>query len=168
MIHIYHGDGKGKTTAAFGLVSRQLGYDKNVLIVQFLKDGTSGEIAFFKQFKNVCVMFKKMPKLFYFQLNEEKQAEVALQQHQLFIDMKEHMEAYDCIVLDEILDAIGLGMVTNEEVCSFLDVLEHQEVILTGRNPHGSLQNKADYITEMKVVKHPFQKHIPAREGIEY
>ena len=68
MLHIYHGDGKGKTTAALGLVMRELGHAQKVLVVQFLKDGKSGEISFLKQQPLVTCLYSPMPKLFYYQM----------------------------------------------------------------------------------------------------
>ena len=168
MIHIYHGDGKGKTTAAFGLVMRQLGYQHKVLVVQFLKDGDSGEMQFLKAHPQVDRMYEKMPKLFYFQLDKEGKTMVSNAQHELFMKMRACAHKYDCIILDELLDAILLGMISNEEVISFLTSLDMQEVVITGRNPHSSLREMADYITEMKMEKHPYQKQVAARKGIEY
>ena len=168
MIHIYHGDGKGKTTAAFGLAIRQLGHQGKVLVVQFLKDGDSGEMLFLQNQEHVTLSYAKMPALFYFQLDKEQQAKVKQQQHQLFVDACVTSRDATCIIFDEILDAISLGMIDEEELYAFLTDHPHQEIVLTGRNPSKQLQEMADYITEMRLEKHPYQKHIPSRKGVEY
>lgn len=168
MIHIYHGDGKGKTTAAFGLVLRQMGYGNKILIVQFLKDGDSGEMVYMKRCDNVLCLTSKMPEMFYFQLDKEEKKVVEENQKALFKKAMNIGKEYDCIILDECLDAIHLNILKESEVLSFIDYYKDKEVVITGRNPSMKLKEKADYITEMKMEKHPFQKHIAARKGVEF
>lgn len=168
MIHIYHGDGKGKTTASFGLAMRMLGYQKKIYITQFLKDGDSGEMLFLQTFDQVSLHYHKMPKMFYFQLEPSQQQEVARQQHALFEAMCKESKTFDLIILDEVLDAISLQMVSEEELILFLEEHKDQEIVLTGRNPSMRLLELADYVVEMKNIKHPYQKQIPSRKGVEY
>lgn len=168
MIHIYHGDGKGKTTAAFGLAMRMLGYQKKGYITQFLKDGDSGEMLFLKNCEHVVLRYSKLPQMFYFQLDQKQQQEVANQQHHLFLTMCKESSSFDFILLDEILDALSLHMISEEELIAFLEEHREQEIVLTGRNPSKRLQELADYVVEMKNIKHPYQKQIPSRKGVEY
>ncbi len=168
MLHIYHGDGKGKTTAAFGLAMRQMGYQKKILIVQFLKDGDSGEMMYIEQSKNVLCLTSKMPKMFYFQLPKEDQKIVKENQEDLLKEAMRLGKDFDYIVLDECLDAIQLHILQEEDVISFIEHYKDKEIVMTGRNPSEQIKERADYVTEMKMEKHPFQKHITARKGVEY
>ena len=130
MIHVYHGDGKGKTTAAMGLALRMLAAGRRVVVVQFLKDGESGEARL---------------------LAELEGAQEGL------------------LVLDEALDALSKGLVDEALVDRALDMSARGvEVALTGRAPSRKIVEKADYITEMRCEKHPYEQGICAREGVEY
>lgn len=169
MIHLYCGNGKGKTTAAFGLALRQLGHDKNVLVVQFLKDGTSGELKALRQFPNVTIQTKEMSKKFYAYMNEEEQEQTKLLQQALWCHVTRDSQEYDCILLDEIVDALQMGLLCAEEVYDFLHLhKEDREFLLTGRNPSSELQELSDYYTEFRLHKHPYSKGVQARIGIEY
>lgn len=168
MLHIYHGDGKGKTTAAFGLIMRQLGYERKVLVVQFLKDGDSGEMNYMKQQPLVTCLYSPMPKLFYYQMGKEQQAATTSEQHSLFITVMQNAAQYDCILLDEALDALQLGILQESEMLAFLQANKEREIILTGRNPSLNILACGDYVTQMKMEKHPYQKQIAPRKGVEY
>lgn len=168
MLHIYSGNGKGKTTAGMGLVLRQLGCNHKVLIAQFLKDGKSSEIQALKQFSLVTLCATDMPKVFYFQMNEEQKKQTLNAIVDLFSWTTKHVMNYDCILLDEILDVINLGLLDEEIVCSFLSEWKEKEIVMTGRNPSKRLLALCDYHTEMVEKKHPYQKGIPARIGVEY
>lgn len=168
MIHIYHGNGKGKTTAAIGLAIRMAGHHKKCLIMQFLKDGTSGEIMFLKNQSHIDVRYHYPFKKFYFQMDETEKVECIKAQQQLWQEVISSTK-YDCIILDEILDAIGLDMISLEDVLDFLKLNHNtKEIILTGRNPDAKLKELCDYETEMIAKKHPYDQHISARKGVEY
>ena len=168
MLHIYHGDGKGKTTAALGLVMCQLGHAQKVLVVQFLKDGKSGEISFLKQQPLVTCLYSPMPKLFYYQMGQEMRVTTALSQHALFETAEQTAAQYACILLDEALDALQLGILQEIEMLAFLNANKAREIILTGRNPSKNILACGDYITQMKMEKHPYQKQQAPRKGVEY
>ena len=157
LIHLYTGDGKGKTTAAMGLALRALGSGLRVTVVQFLKDGRSGELEPLRRL-GATVYTGRPGTKFVFQMNEAEKAEVrALQNAQL-------AEA-----LDEACAALRLGMVEENLLSrAVLDRPEGREVVLTGRDPALWLMETADYITEMRCERHPYQKGIPARKGVEY
>lgn len=169
-IHLYFGDGKGKTTAAMGLAIRGFGRGKRVLVTQFLKGGSSGELeSLFKLDIDIWRNSKDYG-FFPFLTAEEKEALIAEQNEQLQkIQAALAMDEYDMIILDELITAAEIGaveMALVEEL--FANAPYDAELVLTGHSaPHWMVQ-KADYVTEMKCVKHPYQCGQPAREGIEY
>jgi len=167
LIHIYCGCGKGKTTCAFGLALRALGRGFKVLAVQFCKDGTSGELEALKKSGldfTFCEGFK--PESNFKAENPAKAYENDVLT--CFEQMAERSRDYDMLILDELTWGIYYKAVTIDAVAEFLkNKPEHLEVIITGRYPPDEILALADYVTEMKLVKHPFEKGIPAREGIE-
>lgn len=172
MLHIYHGDGKGKTTAGFGMALRQLNYGKRIVIAQFLKDGSSGEMCCLRQLlpkERIQLYAQPLPKAFFIQMNEKEQQHTKAQQQRLWKQAVEGMKTADYVLLDELLDAIGLKLIAEKEVIEVLKQKKGEaELVLTGRNPSAALLELADYVTEMKAHKHPFQKGAAAREGVEY
>ncbi len=169
LIHIYHGTGKGKTTASLGLILRMAGKGEKVIFSQFLKCGDSSEIKALKELKNVTVLCSFKPHGFFIKLSDEEKAEVKRETLELFEKIKKDGKTASLIVMDEILDAIGLGLIEEKAVADYLkEQKEFSEIILTGRNPSDNLREIADYITNMEKEKHPFDKGYPAREGIEY
>lgn len=168
MLHIYCGNGKGKTTAGIGLLIRQIGYQHPVGIAQFLKNGHSGEILVLQGMENVSVGLTDMPDGFYFQMNDEEKQKVKDVIQSLFRWVNQHINEWDCVLLDEILDALNLGLLEEEDVCFFLEQWKDKEIIMTGRNPSKRLLSLCDYHTEMVEKKHPYQKGISARKGVEY
>lgn len=168
-IHLYCGNGKGKTTAAMGLVLRQIACHKKVVIAQFLKDGNSSEISFLRQQNDVVCLYEQMPKRFFKQMNDEEKQELKQQQNGLFHKAIDLAKQADCLVLDEVVDALNHKLIDLEE---FLDYLRHRnkelEIILTGRNPDKKIIICADYYTNFICEKHPYTKGVQARKGIEY
>lgn len=170
LVHIYFGDGKGKTTASMGIAARSAGCGYNVLIAQFLKDGDSSEFNCFKNMENIKIFTGKCEKGFTFKMTPEQKKRVCDECRERFDTVKNLFYKGECevIVLDEILDAINCGFIKEEELTSFLnETKDKAEVIITGRDPGEALCEKADYITEIKKVKHPYDKGVPARKGIE-
>lgn len=169
MLHIYHGTGKGKTTAAFGMALRQLGHHKKVLILQFLKDGNSGEMRALKQFHDVSCYAQPLPQTFFYQMSEEEQRVCRLAQQESWKRAEEISDAYDYLVLDELLDAIHLKLLMEEQVLDFLRKnREKMEIVVTGRNPSQKMRLLADYDIEILSHKHPYEQGICARAGVEY
>jgi len=169
MLHIYCGEGKGKTTCAMGLAVRSAGHGRQVVVAQFLKGGNSGERVVLEGLPNVtCLPVPEVIK-FVFTMTEEEKAETRAQMTASFLQAAELAESADLLVLDELCSAITTGMVPLDAVISFLDHCpDRLEVVITGRDPDPALQERADYITEMRKVKHPFDKGIHAREGVEW
>ncbi len=169
MLHIYCGDGKGKTTCSMGLAVRAAGHGRKVVVAQFLKSDNSGERAVLEQLPTVnCIPVPGTMK-FTFLMNEQEKADTRTQMTAIFSRAAELGRESDLLVLDELCSAISTGMVPLEEVLAFLDSRpESLEVVITGRDPAPELQERADYITEMRKIKHPFDKGVNAREGIEW
>ena len=165
LIHLYWGDGKGKTTAAMGVAMRGLAAGKKVVIVQFLKGAPSGEIPLLQQLGAVIYRGKAGDK-FVFQMTEEEKSQTRkIQNEHLQMALSEKA---DMLILDEVCAAITCGFLEEERVLSFLqNKPDTLEVVMTGRDPSERLQAEADYISEICKRKHPFDRGIAAREGIE-
>ena len=170
LIHIYTGDGKGKTTAALGLILRASGRGLHVVLGQFLKGRETGELHTLSLLPGVKVFRGKPLTKFSFQMNEQEKAEV-LQSHNEFIQELAsycRQEETDLLVLDEVIGACGTHLLDESMLIDFLKHKpEHLEGVMTGRNPSPELLELADYVSEICKRKHPFDKGIPAREGRE-
>ena len=169
LIHLYCGDGKGKSTAAVGLAVRAAGAGKRVLFLQFFKDGSSSEIAMLRQLPGVEVLV--CPRHFgrFRNMSEEQKQEAREAYGALFEEACRKAAEADLLVLDEAVSACGHGIVQEEKLLSFLKQKpEELEVVLTGREPSEGLSAAADYITRMEKLRHPFDVGIPARLGIEF
>lgn len=170
MIHYYYGDGKGKTTAAMGLAIRALGRGKCVFIIQFLKDTPSGETLFFETLEGVTLCRGKAGKGFSFTMTEEEKQETKRIHNE---NLARGMQAVrdgrcDLLVLDEVGDACMLGLIDSVALLSFLHgEAQMAEIIMTGHTPVAELTACADYITQMKKEKHPYDSGVVARVGIE-
>lgn len=170
LIHIYCGDGKGKTTAALGLALRCSGNGNRVLIVQFLKSRPTGELNSLKMLPQIEVMRGKTNGKFTFQMNGEEKSRAKAEYMSLFekVKLKCSSEAFDMLILDEVVGACNAKVFDLDALVEFLQKKPQElEVILTGRNPARELLNLADYVSEICKRKHPFDKGIPARVGVE-
>ncbi len=170
-VHIYCGGGKGKTTAALGLGLRMCGSGGHVLLAQFLKASVSSELAALAQVKGFSLLQGPDSVKFTFQMSEEEKAEAARFWQDFFRRAVRQAEQGPCdlLLLDELVGAVALGMVPEEEVCAFLRSRpQGLEVVLTGRDPSPALLELADYVSEIQAVKHPYEKGVPARRGVEF
>ena len=169
LIHIYCGDGKGKTTAAVGLTLRSAGAGNRVVFTQFFKDGSSSEISLLRQIPGISVLHADTVGGFWKRMTAEQQAQASRDYTELFHIACERAKNMDLLVLDEVISACNHGAVPEEALLEFLqNKPENLEVVLTGRNPSEALLAQADYVTEMKKIKHPFDRGVLARKGIEY
>lgn len=177
LLHVYCGDGKGKTTAAAGLALRALGRGLPVLFQQYLKDGTSSELRPLAEAG--AVVESGMPEGlsgFTWTMNEEELARLrAFQNERLeeaFRFAEGNREAGGVIVLDEALASLSLNLLDEAAVLRLADLTrslpDGPDLVLTGRGPSEALCEKADYLSEIKALKHPFDRGIGARPGIEY
>lgn len=166
LVHLYCGPGKGKTTAAMGLALRALGQGMQVTVVQFLKSGTSGELAPLRQL-GANVFSGKAGTKFVSQMTvEEKKATREMQTTHLRQALELHC---DMLILDEACAAVQLQMVDEELLRqAVLDRPESREVVLTGREPTEWMLSAADYVTEMQCRRHPYDRGITARKGVEF
>ena len=169
MIHLYYGDGKGKTTAACGLTLRAAGSGLRVLFVQFFKAGTSGEIKALSHVENVEILSPSLHYGRYKMLSDTQKAEIGDHYQFLLHEVIEQAAGYDLIVLDEAVAAYRYAMTDNKALLSFLqNEGQNREIVLTGRDPAPELLALADYATEMRKEKHPYDRGITARKGIEF
>lgn len=170
MVIIYTGDGKGKTSAAAGSALRMAGSGKKVLFTQFLKDGSSGECLAFRDIWQVELLLPEQSFGFTFQMDgdtRQRAKDYYAAYWQKIKDMAQ-TEAYAMVVLDEIIGAINSGLADAQDVLNYIKrYRDRTEIVLTGRSPAKELLAQADYITDMQKIRHPFDKGIPARHGIE-
>ncbi len=170
-IHIYTGDGKGKTSAAVGLAVRYAGQGGKVLFAQFLKDGSSGEIEALRKIPGITVFpcTKKFGFSFLMSEEEKREAIACYTAYLQEILGKAVFEGYGLLILDEAIAAYNLQFFHTQSLLDFLESRpEALEVVLTGRNPADELVELADYVSEIQKVKHPFDAGLPARKGIEW
>ena len=171
LIHLYTGDGKGKTTAALGLLLRASGRGRRVVLAQFLKGRETGELIMLKAFPDVTVLRETKDYGFYKMASERNRAAMRKE------DSRNLEEACrlareglcDLLILDEICAAYATGTVDKELIDAFIaDKPHHLELVLTGRNPPEHFVEAAHYVTELVMHKHPYTLNIPAREGVEF
>ncbi|MBR2223864.1 MAG: cob(I)yrinic acid a,c-diamide adenosyltransferase [Christensenellaceae bacterium] len=168
MIHIYFGSGKGKTTAATGLAVRAKGAGMNVVVAQFLKAMPSSEIVSLGKL-GISVLRGELPLYFSPDYTAEDIRKVTDEHNKLFARAVSFTQPKTLIVLDELLDAYALGYIDREAVLSYLKNLpENIEVILTGHSAAEEILSLADYISEIIAHRHPFDKGVQARRGIEF
>lgn len=170
LIHIYCGDGKGKTTASIGLAVRAAGRGFRVLIVQFLKSTPTGEINILASIPQIKILRGDDSCTFTINMNEEKRAKCLLSHTEILNKaIALSMEgSVDLLVLDEIMAAYNNSLVDKAALLGFLrNKPSTLEVVMTGRNPASELIELSDYVSEIKKIKHPYDKGINARIGIE-
>lgn len=170
LVHVYTGNGKGKTTAALGLGIRAAGSGMRVLMVQFLKGRPSAEEASierlgpdFELYKN-----KKIDK-FVWQMTPDEKEELRESSLKLLDYAIKNAESRELIILDEIMSAITTNLIELTTVIEFIkNRPPHLELVLTGRNAPAELIELADYVSEINAIKHPMSSGVPARKGIEF
>jgi len=172
LVHIYTGDGKGKTTAAIGLGVRAAGYGMRVLMLQFLKGRHTGELDAVKKLgDNFLILRHKEIKKFTCDMTEDEINELKTEVRNLF--KRAVYEAasgcWDLLILDEIMASVSLGFIGLNEVLQFIKNKPGRlELVMTGRDAPDELISVSDYVSEIKMVKHPMKTGIYARAGIEF
>jgi cob(I)alamin adenosyltransferase len=169
LVLVHTGDGKGKSSSAFGVAARALGWGHQVAVVQFIK-GTwkTGEREFFKRFPEE-LHWHTMGEGFTWNTQDRDQDIAAATA--AFEKAKQLMESgdYDLVVLDEINIALRYDYLDVDQVISALQVRsDRTSVILTGRDAKPALMEMADLVSEMKEIKHPFQSGIKAKQGVDF
>jgi cob(I)alamin adenosyltransferase len=172
LIHIYTGNGKGKTTAAVGLGVRACGRGLKVLMVQFLKGVPTGEEIGIKRLEPGFTLYRGTSnKKFVPQMSEDEKRTAAKEQLSIFNYAREAAASgkYDLIILDEIFGAIISGMLDVETLIRFVKTKpENLELVLTGRRAPKEIMDLADYVSEIHALKHPAEKGVKGRRGIEF
>jgi len=171
LIQVYTGDGKGKSTAAIGQAVRAAGHGFKVGFVSFFKDPEVfgyGEYAPLQKLGIETFLFAKKHPHFYKELSLDEVREECLKGVEFIKELfKDH--SWDMLILDEINVAMRDGFLKEKEVLSLLEAKpERLELILTGRGATGEIMGKADLVSEIREVKHPYEQGIKSREGIEY
>lgn len=170
LVHIYYGDGKGKTTCGTGLCVRAAGAGMKVLVFPFLKVGDSSEYHILENIPQITVLKGTENEKFIFQMTAEeleKEKDFYKQKFDL-ICKKVIEEDLDLVFLDEVLHAVNNELLPEEELLRFLEEKpEKLEVVLTGYNPSQKLLDRADYVSHIQKVKHPFDTGVKERVGIE-
>ena len=169
-IHVYYGDGKGKTTTGMGLITRAAGYGCRVLLYQFMKNNKTSERKILERVENITIIDGLETEKFSFQMTQdEKEARRKFYETQFkSVTKKAEEEKYDVLFLDQAVYTISAGLLDEELVLDFLKKKPKQlEVILTGNTPDARLIDLADYVSEIRKIKHPFDKGMKARAGIE-
>jgi cob(I)alamin adenosyltransferase len=185
LVHVYTGDGKGKTTASVGLALRAIGHGMSVYMIQFLKGGGhAGEVVAaeklltnfkVKQFGKPCPYSEEMRRgsmecdnckdCFLTRKEEKERVDEALELAEKTVSSGK----YDLVILDEINNAASRKLAPLSKVLRIIGARKpHVELVLTGRNAPSELIEAADYVTVMRRVKHPFTRGLRSRYGIDY
>lgn len=171
LIILYTGEGKGKTTAALGIILRAVGYKKKCLMVQFGKHWFSGELAGIKKLAPdvkiiqggkgfIDILGDRIPK--------EEHIKAARKTFELLYT-EVVSNKWDIVIADEIVGAVSAGTLPLKEVVRLVtDKPKEVDLVLTGHHAPRKLIEMADLVTEMKAIKHPYQKGILAKKGVDF
>ncbi len=171
LVHLYWGDGKGKTTCAIGLGLRVIGCGGTVLLTQFLKSNGSSERKAIASIRGFDCIEGPERISFSFQMHEKEREQARKCCVQMFSQAvrRSKEKNYRLLILDELCEAISEGFLKEERVLHFLEQKPKElEVVITGHQPSENIMNRAEYITHFQNQKHPYQRGICARLGIEY
>lgn len=168
LVQVYTGEGKGKSTAAFGLALRAWGRGLRVCIIQFMKLGEDyGEVQAVRRLAGVDIFQfggeHFVRKGSHRPLDVDRAREGLAKARQAISS-----RGYDLVILDEVNVATDFGLLRAEEVLEVIHSRDGVEVVLTGRNAPREFLQAADLVTEMRMVKHPYDRGVQARPGIEY
>jgi cob(I)alamin adenosyltransferase len=171
LVHVYTGEGRGKSTSSFGLALRASGQGLKVIIIQFMKESPpqSGEVKVVKEYLPNIEIHQFGGS--FIQKDDQSYQEVKRRIEEGFATVEAIVEqnACDLLILDEINVAIKFGFLSLKEVIELVKRKpKEMELVLSGRYADPKLIEIADYVTEFRLVKHPFEKGISSRKGIEY
>jgi cob(I)alamin adenosyltransferase len=166
-IHIYTGDGKGKTTAALGLALRAIGAGYKVYLIQFLKGQSYSELKSLKSLSKLKI--KRFGEKSYIYGVGSKKDKIAAQKALEWAKSIVNKAEFEVVILDEIFLASFFKLIKPKEIIELIENKpKNVELVLTGRKASLQVIKLADYVTEMKEVKHPYQDGLKARKGIEH
>lgn len=174
MIHVYHGNGKGKTSAAIGLAIRCCGAGRSVAFTQLMKGNISSEIEILKRLPDIHVQCVGKQFGFYKNMSDQDILEITHRHNEMLSETWNlvRQSNVSVVILDEMASAYQYGLL-NPEIVEQLIAWENRskmdrDLVITGRNPDPQFLKKADYMTEMLLQRHPYEKGVAAREGIEW
>ena len=169
LIHVYAGEGQGKTSAAVGLATRARGAGLSVLLAQLFKEEPS-EIKSLKKLAVKCVHYSLTHP--YFKKYSDKALEEKAKGCQDFVEKAFKLarkDKYDVLILDEIGPALSYALITSDALASLIEAKPRKtELVLTGRGIPDSIMELADYVTELTLKKHPYNQGVLARKGIDF
>ncbi len=169
LISVFTGNGKGKTSAALGLMLRSSGYGKRVCMIQFIKgDWKCGEHEGVKHLEGLAEIHA-MGKGFTWKSDDIEKDIALAKEAWAFASKKIQEEAFSMIILDELTYLIKYKMVEEQDIINVLkNKPENLHIVITGRDASDGLIALADLVTEMKEIKHPYKKGVPAQQGFDY
>ena len=175
MIHLYTGEGKGKTTAAIGLCIRAAGRGYSVCFSQFMKGNDTGELYVLEKLTNVEILRSRKNYGFYASMSEADKRELTEVHNDILDSLIERAKSGTCrmIIMDEVTYPVKWGLLDIKRLETLLEMGkegsdQEVEIIMTGRDAKGILKKTADYITQMECVRHPYERGTTARKGIEF
>ncbi|MDR1821363.1 MAG: cob(I)yrinic acid a,c-diamide adenosyltransferase [Oscillospiraceae bacterium] len=167
MIHVYYGNGKGKTTAAIGLCARAVGCGFNAVFARFLKSWDCGEVHSLKKLGVEVVDANVAGQSFVLKLTQQQTDDTAKNCRDVFESVSRRDAPNSVLVFDELLDAVGLGLLPVESVVRFIESAQ-AEIVITGHTNIPEIFELADYLTHVAAERHPYEKGVAARRGIEF
>ncbi|ABO48617.1 cob(I)yrinic acid a,c-diamide adenosyltransferase [Desulforamulus reducens MI-1] len=170
LVLVFTGNGKGKTTAALGLAMRSWGHQMKILILQFIKGRQCGEHLAAQRMKpGLEIRPLGMGFIQFHDPEDMKRQRIAASEAMKEVESTMLSGQYHLLILDEILYAIKYGLIELGDVLSLLDNKPGSlHLVLTGRDVPPEIVERADLVTEMREIKHPFKQGIPAQKGIEF
>ena len=169
LVHVYSGPGKGKTTASLGLALRACGHGWRVLMICFMKgDPNYGEVLISSKIPNFKLVQSGLPTFVKKGNPSPEDLQLAREGFNLAIKKAKENDI-DLLILDEINVAVDYGLIPLEELLEFITRKpDNLELVLTGRHAHPEVVKRADLVSEILEIKHPYKEGVPAREGIDY
>ncbi len=170
MVHLYTGAGKGKTSAAVGLAVRAAGWGQQVCFAQFMKGRKSGELCALEQLPQVEIFRSPRDFGFYRAMSGEDKEQLTQIHNAILQALLGRARQGDCrvMVLDEVTYPVNWKLLDEGLLRQLLFFGDKVELVLTGRDPADFLLERADYLTRMDCLRHPYEKGVEAREGVEY
>ena len=171
LIHLYTGEGKGKTTAALGLALRAAGQNVPVVILQFLKGRPTGDLASLERIPQITLLRGEEGLGFASAMTPEQRERCKSRHNEMLrLGLAAAREGRcGLLILDEVTGALNHRLLEEAPLRAYLqNPAPGVELVLTGRNPPDWLLDRADYVTEMKKLRHPYDRGITAREGVEF
>lgn len=169
LVHIYTGEGKGKTTAAIGLAIRAKSRGLNIFFAQFFKENThQGETLLLNKLSITTIIFNRVKSPFFHPKTDKSLLQDEIRKSLLYLREIFNENKFDVMILDEFICLVSTGLLSEKDALQFLKSKPKKlEIVLTGRGATAKLMDYADYITCMQKIKHPQDRGVMARRGIE-